>query len=582
VTCPVFLNCFKGEFAMSRMHKLLGSALVAWLSLANVGVSGDSTTADKAALCVGQPGGLPSTLAQWAEGARLFGGLGDFHRAVSTNSPQAQAYFDQGMRFLWAFNHDEATRSFAKAAELDAQCAMCWWGVSLTVGPNYNLPMMAQPRATVAWEALQQAEEHAAATAPVEQALIGALAKRYKGPEPLDPSNEGPILVAYAQAMKAVAERFPDDTDVQVMTAEAMMNINAWKLWSLDGAPAPGTEEILAILEKALAKDPPHPGANHYYIHAVEASPNPGKGVVMAERLPGMMPAAGHLEHMPAHIMQRVGRYEDAAEANRRGIAADLAYYAATKPLDYYVMYTAHNYQFLAFSAAMEGRKAETIEAARQSRALISDDMLLTTPGFDWYVAELYAAMVRFGMWEDILAEPAPNPKLVGLTGAYLYARATALAAKGRIEEAKVPLAELEKLASAEDAGHDRVKAALAVAVLTVQARMVLAENKPEEAIGILREAAEKEDRLAYSEPADWFFPVRHILGAVLIKTGRAGDAEVVYRDDLTRHPNNGWALYGLAQSLRTQGRDAEALAAQQQLDAAWKNADVTLVASAY
>jgi tetratricopeptide (TPR) repeat protein len=285
---------------------------------------------------------------------------------------------------------------------------------------------------------------------------------------------------------------------------------------------------------------------------------------------------------MPAHIMQRVGRYEDAAEANRRGVAADLAYYAATKPLDYYVMYTAHNYQFLAFSAAMEGRQAETIEAARQSRALISDDMLLATPGFDWYVAELYAAMVRFGMWDDILAEPAPNPKLVGLTGAYLYAKATALAAKGRIEKAKVPLAELEKLASAEDAGHDRVKAALAVAVLTAQARIALAESKPDEAIGMLREAAAKEDGLAYSEPADWFFPVRHILGAVLIEAGRAGDAEEVYRDDLTRHPNNGWALYGLAQSLRTQGRDAEALAAQQQLDTAWKNADVTLAASAY
>jgi tetratricopeptide (TPR) repeat protein len=230
----------------------------------------------------------------------------------------------------------------------------------------------------------------------------------------------------------------------------------------------------------------------------------------------------------------------------------------------------------------MEGRQAETIEAARQSRALISDDMLLATPGFDWYVAELYAAMVRFGMWDDILAEPAPNPKLVGLTGAYLYAKATALAAKGRIEKAKVPLAELEKLASAEDAGHDRVKAALAVAVLTAQARIALAESKPDEAIGMLREAAAKEDGLAYSEPADWFFPVRHILGAVLIEAGRAGDAEEVYRDDLTRHPNNGWALYGLAQSLRTQGRDAEALAAQQQLDTAWKNADVTLAASAY
>ena len=252
-------------------------------------------TADKKALCVAQPGGLPLTVAQWAEGARLFAGLGDFHRAVSTSSPQGQAYFDQGMRFLWAFNHDEATRSFAKSAQLDAQCAMCWWGVALTVGPNYNLPIMAEPRAAVAWNALQQAEKYAGQAAPVEQALIGALAKRYQNAQPLDPSNEGPILIAYARTrcMKAVAEQFPDDTDVQVMTAEAMMNINAWKLWTLDGAPAPGTEEILAILEKALAKDPQHPGANHYYIHAVEASPNPGKAVVAAERLPGMMPGPG-------------------------------------------------------------------------------------------------------------------------------------------------------------------------------------------------------------------------------------------------------------------------------------------------
>ncbi len=354
---------------MSRVHKLLGGALMAALSLATVEVSGDPATADKKALCVAQPGGLPLTVAQWAEGARLFAGLGDFHRAVSTSSPQGQAYFDQGMRFLWAFNHDEATRSFAKSAQLDAQCAMCWWGVALTVGPNYNLPIMAEPRAAVAWDALQQAEKYAGQAAPVEQALIGALAKRYQNAQPLDPSNEGPILIAYAHAMKAVAEQFPDDTDVQVMTAEAMMNINAWKLWTLDGAPAPGTEEILAILEKALAKDP-RASRRQSLLHPRGGSlPDPGKAVVAAERLPGMMPAAGHLEHMPAHIMQRVGRYEAAAEANRKGVAADLAYYAATKPLDYYVMYTAHNYQFLAFSAAMEGRQAETIEAARQSRA---------------------------------------------------------------------------------------------------------------------------------------------------------------------------------------------------------------------
>ena len=350
--------------------------------------------------------------------------------------------------------------------------------------------------------------------------------------------------------------------------------------------PALGTEEILAILEKALAKDPQHPGANHYYIHAVEASPNPGKGVVAAERLPSMMPAAGHLEHMPAHIMQRVGRYEDAAEANRRGVAADLAYYAATKPLDYYVMYTAHNYQFLAFSAAMEGRKAETIEAARQSRAIISDDLLAAMPGIDWYAGQLYTAMTRFGLWDEILAEPAPNTQLTGLTGAFLYAKAVALAAKSRIDDAKTQLAELEKLAAAlgpgDGAGLNRLQDVLAVAILTARARIALAEGAENDAIGVWRQAVTKEDQLAYDEPADWFFPTRHLLGAVLIKAGKATDAEVVYRDDLDRHPNNGWALHGLAQSLKLQGRNADASAAQQRFGTAWKNADVTLVASAF
>jgi hypothetical protein len=574
---------------MSGRQKVLGSLLVTAFCLASIASSGDPSPADKAVLCAAQPhgaGGLPLTLAQWAEGARVFGGLGDFHRGITTTSPEAQGYFDQGMRLLWAFNHDEATRSFAKAAQLDPQCAMCYWGVSLTVGPNYNLPMMAEPRAAVAWEALQHAEQHAGGTTPVEQALIGALAKRYRGPQPLDPSNEGPVLVAYAQAMKTVAEHFPDDADVQTMTAEAMMNINAWKLWTLDGAPAPGTDEIVVILEAVLTKDPRHPGANHYYIHAVEASPDPGKAVPSAERLPGMMPAAGHLEHMPAHIMQRVGRYESAAEANRKGIAADLAYFAMTRPLDYYVMYTAHNYQFLAFSAAMEGRQAETMEAVHKSRALVSDDMLLTMPGTDWYVAELYAAMVRFGMWDEILAEPAPNPNLTGLPGAYLYAKTTALAAKGKVDAAKAELASLEKLAA--DATHDdsaglnRVKDVLAVAVLAAKARIALAENKNGEALGLLREAVAKEDQLAYSEPADWFFPNRHLLGAVLLKSGNAADAEAVYRDDLGHHPNNGWSLYGLARSLEMQSRTAEARTTQQQFDAAWKNADVKLAASAF
>jgi len=240
-------------------------------------------------------GAVPATVAQWAEGAQLFDGLGNFHRSASTRSAPAQAYFDQGMRLLWAFNHDESTRSFAKAAQIDPQCAICFWGVSLTVGPNYNLPMMAAPRAKVAWEALQQAQSRSNGASPVEQALIRALASRYQGAQPLDPSNEGPVLTAYAQAMREVAAKFPDDADVGTLTAEAIMNTNAWKLWGLDGSPAVGTEEIVTRLEAVLAKDSTHPGANHYYVHAVEASPHPEKAVAAAERLRGMMPAAGHL-----------------------------------------------------------------------------------------------------------------------------------------------------------------------------------------------------------------------------------------------------------------------------------------------
>ena len=585
---------------MERVHhkvtRLVGlraaTILLSFAAFGAVGAESDknpTVTAPPApALCASQPdGNVPATLAQWAEGAQLFIGLGDFHRAVSTSSKSAQAYFDQGMRFLWAFNHDESTRSFAKAAQEDPNCAMCYWGVALTVGPNYNLPMMAEPRAKVAWQALEQAEQHAVSAAPLEQALIQALASRYRGPQPLDPSNEGPVLTAYAQAMQEVATHFPDDADVQVLTAEAMMNTNAWKLWQLDGTPAPGTEAIVARLAAVLAKDPNHPGANHYYIHAVEASPHPEKAVVAAERLRGMMPAAGHLEHMPAHIMQRVGRYEEAAEANRKGAAADLAYFAKTRALDYYPsMYTAHNYQFLAFSTAMQGRQADTIDAARKSRAVASDDTLLMMPGLDWPVAELYTGMVRFGLWDEILAEPAPNPKLLGLTAGYLYARTIALAAKGRTPDAEAELAALQNLlvsAGPDDgAGLNIAKDVFAVAALVGRARIAAAQGADSEAIRTLTQALDAEDRLAYDEPPDWFVPVRHVLGAALLKAGRAEDAETVYHDDLRRHPENGWALYGLAQSLRAQARNDEATAVQDRFGKAWKNADTTLKASAF
>jgi tetratricopeptide (TPR) repeat protein len=529
---------------------------------------------------------VPTTVAEWARGAQLYDGLGDSHRRIATSNPQAQKYFDQGMRFAYAFNHDEATRSFAKAAELDPHCASCYWGVSLTVGPNYNLPLMVNERAGVAVEALRKAQENGGRATPVEQALIGALAKRYPSAKPLDPSTIRPVLVAYAAAMKAVARKYPQDLDVQTLYAESLMNINAWKLWDAQGAPGPDTVEIVATLESVLARDPHHVGANHYYVHAIEASPHPEKALESAERLKSAMPSAGHLVHMPSHILQRVGRYEESAEANRKAVVADDAYSARAVPPDYYPMYTAHNYQFLAYSAAMEGRKAETLAATNRSRELISDEMLLSMPGGDWYIAEMYAARVRFGLWKELLAMPAPNPKLPGLTAGYLYARGIALASTGRLDEARKALGDLQKLAATipadAPAGQNTLKDVLEVAIPMVKAHIAAAQHSPGEAVSWLRQAAAAEDHIAYDEPKNWFFPARHVLGAQLLQMGKSDEAEAVYRQDLQQNPHNGWALFGLSAALKSQGKTAAAADAAQQFATAWKHADVALVASAF
>jgi tetratricopeptide (TPR) repeat protein len=530
---------------------------------------------------------LPGSTAEWARGAQLFKGLGNSHRAITTASSEAQQYFDQGMRLMWGFNHDEATRSFARAAELDPHCGSCYWGVALTVGPNYNLPFLSAERAKIAFEARGLAEQNAHGATAVEQALIATLAQRYPGPQPLDPAAALPVLTAFAQAMHAVAQRFPQDLDVQTLYAESLMNLHAWKLWSPDGKPAPGTEEIVATLKGVLARDPNHAGANHYYVHAVEASAHPEDGVAAAQRLKTLAPAAGHLVHMPAHIMWRIGRYEDAAEANRQGAIADLAYASQARPPDYYpVMYTAHNYQFLAYAAAMEGRRAETLTAVDDSRKSVTDAMLAAMPGAGWYVAESYAARVRFGLWAELLALPAPDPKLTALTGGYLYGRALAHAATGQLTEARATLQQLHAIAagplSQVGAGMNTLGDVLAIAIPVVEARIAGAEHRSGDAVRLLRQAVEREDRLAYNEPKDWFFPVRHLLGAELLRAGAAADAEQVYREDLAQNPANGWSLYGLSAALEAQGKAAEARQVHDQFTAAWKRADVQLTASAY
>jgi tetratricopeptide (TPR) repeat protein len=566
----------KGE----RLQPVRTTASVALLALAGLA---------RAASLPADPHGMPhvpTTLSDWAHGARLFEGLGTYHRPVSTASPLAQQYFDQGMRLLWAFNHDESTRSFAKAAQLDPACAACYWGVALTVGPNYNLPAMEEARARVAWDALHKAEEHAAQASAVEQALIAALAARYPAPQPPAAANSDAILNAYASTMRGVANQFPDDLDVQVLCAEAAMNVHAWKLWTAQGAPVAGTPQIEAQLEAVLKRAPDHPGANHYYVHVMEESPTPGKALASAERLRGMMPAAGHLEHMPAHIMQRVGRYEEAAEANRRGVAADQAYFASTAAPDYYVMYLAHNHAFLAYSAAMEGRKAETLTAVQSVTSVLPLGMVLAMGDSGWALTQQYAALVRFGLWDELIALTAPDPGAPGLSAGYLYGRGVALAARGRIKDAKAVLTELHELGAATpadaSAGFNSLRGIIGVAEPLVAARIAASERRDADAVASLRQAVAAEDKLAYNEPADWFFPVRHLLGAELLLSGQPAEAEQVYREDLKRNPQNGWALHGLSLALKAQGKTQAAARFAREYAAAWRHADIRLPGSAF
>jgi tetratricopeptide (TPR) repeat protein len=531
------------------------------------------------------PTGPPQlTLEHLAQGAALVNDLGSYHHPVTTHVPEAQAFFDQGLRLMYGFNHDEAARSFARGAQLDPTCAMCFWGAAYTLGPNYNFPMFPD-RAAAAWDAIQRAQHAAAATTPVEQALIGALAHRYGGPEPLEAPAMQPFIEAYATAMRDVAHRFPDDLDVQVLFAESMMDVRPWKLWGLDGTPAPGTDEIVSTLESVLSRNPDHPGANHYYIHAVEASPHPERAVASAERLGSMMPGAGHLVHMPAHIFQRVGRYAEASETNRRAIDSDNQYMRRTTPPGYYAFYLGHNYGFLAFSASMEGRAEEALEASRHAAESIPRDAVCGMPGMDFFLSEPLLVEVRFGRWADVFAEQRPPDRYPILLALWHHAHGMASASTDKLDDARQDVAEIRRIATTvpDDmlAGLNAGRQVLELAAKIVEARIAEREHRPE-AIDLWQQAVTVEDGLAYDEPADWFYPVRHYLGAALLDAGRAADAEAVYRTDLAKHPNNGWALFGLARAQRAQHHNRDAAATEARFHQAFAHADITLERSAY
>lgn len=522
----------------------------------------------------------PGAEAAAPQKAMLYDNLGTYHRAITTRSLEAQKYFDQGLRLLYAFNLEEAQHSFEEAAKLDPACAMCFWGAGMSLGPHIN--MAAQPdRTRAANAAAQKAVSLAKKGNPTERALIKALAKRYSDPPPADAAGWKALDTAYADAMRDVAKRFPDDLDAAALYAEAMMNLRPWDLWTPDGQPQPGTEEILATLERVMAKNPNHPGANHYYIHAVEASPHPEKALAAAERLGSLEPGAAHLVHMPSHIYARVGRWEDASEVNRKAIAVDQGYLPKAGPLGFYFMYVAHNYQFLWQTAMMQGRSVEALENARSVVTQAPVEMLRQMPGFDFVLEYPIWTLVKFGRWEDALAEPAPPAEFLYATGVWHAARGLAFAGLGRLDEAEEELASTKQTDAALPAdamaAFNPAHALLSVAENMLLGAIAAKRGDMDEAVRRLEEATRTEDGLRYDEPPDWYVPVRHALGAALLAAGRPAEAQKVWEEDLRRHPENGWSLHGLAESLRLQQKDDTA--ARQRFEAAWKNADVKLPA---
>ena len=511
--------------------------------------------------------------------------LGPRQYKISTRSAAAQAHFNDGLNWVWAFNLQEAQRSFEAAAKADSNCAMCWWGVALSLGPHINVPAI--PERTVAADhAVKRAVALEANASESERALIDALTHRYSDPAPTDPAVQHGLDQGYADAMRAVAKRFPNDMDIQSLFVEALLDLRPWDYWTADGKPQPGTDEILSTLETVLRRDPRHPGANHYYIHALEASPHPEKALDAANRLGTLMPASGHLTHMPFHIYLRVGSYAKAEEANRKAVDADLAYAGKVEVPMFMHMYTAHDFQSLSFCQMMQGKSASSIRNAREAEKWVPVEFALAMPGVDFFLASSDMMLARFGRWDDILAAPPPPAGLPYLAGVRHYVRGLAYAGKGDPAKAHVESDSVAAIMKAlpPDAIEDLnpTSALLNVALHSLNGEIALAEKRTDEALAALRLGVAAEDSLHYSEPPDWMNSVRLQLGDALLNAGNSPEAEVVYRAHLERHPNDPWGLNGLAQSLERQSKSAEAKEAQGKFTAGWATADVKLKGSKF
>jgi pimeloyl-ACP methyl ester carboxylesterase/tetratricopeptide (TPR) repeat protein len=509
----------------------------------------------------------------------LLEGLGDWRMPVTTVSPEARRYFDQGLRLIYAFNHDEAVRSFERATELDSTCALCHWGMAYALGPNINLPMdpAAEPRAL---SAIRGAVRQKTRATLRERALIEAMAARYGEPAAVARASRDS---AFASRMRQVARQYPRDADIQVIFADAMLNLRPWNQWTREGKPQPGTLELVGVLERVIARTPDHAGACHLYVHAVEASDAPERALPCAERLPKLMPGAGHVVHMPAHVFLRVGRYEDAARANIAAVNADGRYFASRPAPDgfYPLFYAPHNLHFLWATYLLSGQKAKALSTARALQKRVKPADARAVPSLEGFLVSEALAMARFGDWDDILELPPPAVELRFLRAMWHYARGMAWAAKGQYGNAVIALDSLRGIAAAIP---DDVIIILntAPALLDLAAEMLSgsiaeSERKFDDAVAHFRSAVQKEDALTYDEPPPWYHSARNFLGEALLEAGRAAEAERAFREDLRVVPETGWSLDGLERALRAQGNGKEAEAVKKRREKAWQYADVSL-----
>ncbi|MEQ9205909.1 MAG: hypothetical protein RLN78_00930 [Phycisphaerales bacterium] len=517
-------------------------------------------------------------------GARHYEGFGNYARAITTDSREAQEWFDQGIQLMYGFNHDEAVRSFAMAAEVDPSAAMAWWGVAYCQGININDPAMTEERSQKARAAADKAIAALDDESEVERALVHAVSARYAWPTPED---RGGLDRAYADAMGEVYWKFGEDGDVGALYAESLMNLQPWDYWEVDGTPKGRITEVVDVLERVMREHPEHPGAKHFYIHAVEASSDPDRAVAAAEELIDMVPGSGHLVHMPSHIFIRVGRYQDAAASNRTAIAADRSYFAQAPAPGMYAAYYAHNLHFLAFASMMSGDFSTAIGAARDLENEMPEPALRAFAGLvEGIMPSSLHVLIRFGKWEEIL-EQSDYPEWRFMSRAtWAYARSVACSALGRTEQAREEMAEFERRVALVPEEwyvfNNRVHDVLPIARAMMKGELLYREGKKEEAFALLREGIAQEDKLVYDEPPAWMLPVRHALGALLVESGEFFEAEKLYREDLEKNRNNGWALVGLRAALAGQGKMGEAMAMDSKIERAFASADTVVESSCF